>query len=147
MRDLLPDIHNISCEISHRQKEKADVESNISRLNSQISELKTRKEEIDNKIAELTSRKYVFGRKQYRNPDVRESLVRDGEASGDHRLMELAFIIEEKDASQEKLTNEMIDYLIILDQGVREKNKNANSLVAELSKGKEPFGKEFGNDN
>lgn len=146
-RDLLPDINQISVELSYSQSEKASVDKRIIELNTQISELEDRRGKIEKKINNLTSRKYLFGRKQYSNPDIRERLIRYGAESESQSLMEIAFTIEEKGAQQEELSNEIIDFLIILDNGLRKSNRNSIGIRGQLSKIESPFEKEVSNDN
>ena len=146
-RDLLPDINQISLELSYSQSEKASVDKRIIELNTQISELEDRRGKIEKKINNLTSRKYLFGRKQYSNPDIRERLIRYGAESESQSLMEIAFTIEEKGAHQEGRSRELIDFLIILDNGLRESNRNRIGIRGQLSKIESPFEKEVSNDN
>lgn len=143
-QDNLPFLNTIDSQIGVKNSQKRDIEIKIRILNNQL-------ETIDAELLYLSNQKRILGKAQYGNPIARRELIQAGAASNDinirvaaNQLAQMGFAGEKND----DLTDELIDYMIMLDNNYRLVNKNLidpTMLLGKRQEGQETGGEP--NDN
>ncbi len=143
-QDNLPFLNTIDNEIGTKNIEKRDIQIEITKLNSKL-------ETLDSQLLFLLKQKRILGKAQYANPIIRKELIQAGSASEDISIRVAAYQMEQLGLSKEKyddFTDEIIDYMILLDNNFRIVNKNSIDPSMLLNKRQEKNEIEDGkNDN
>ena len=143
-QDNLPLLNTIDNEIGTKNIEKRDIQIEITKLNSKL-------ETLDSQLLFLLKQKRILGKAQYANPIIRKELIQAGSASEDISIRVAAYQMEQLGLSKEKyddFTDEIIDYMILLDNNFRIVNKNSIDPSMLLNKRQEKNEIEDGkNDN
>lgn len=132
-QDNLSFINNIDTQIVVKNGQKRDIELEIGRLNNQL-------EIIDLELVSLMHQKRILGKAQYGNPVARKELIQAGTASNDINIRVAANQLEQMGfagGKNSELTDEIIDYMILLDNNFRLVNKNSIDPTMSLDKRQE----------
>ncbi len=132
-QDNLPFLNNIYDQIGTKSSEKRDIQIEITRLNSRL-------ETLDSQLLSLLNQKRILGKAQYGNPVIRKELIQAGSASENINIRVAAYQMEQLGLSKEKyddFTDEIIDYMIMLDNNFRIINKNSIDPSMLLNKRQE----------
>lgn len=129
-QDNLSFLNNIDSQIIVKDTQKREIELKIDKLNNQL-------ETLDSELLYLSNQKRILGKAQYGNSVTRKELIRAGMASSDINIRVAANQMEQMGLAEGKdndLTDEIIDYMILLDNNFRLVNKNSIDPTMLLDK-------------
>ena len=128
--DNLSYLNDIDKRIIVKNGQKKSIQSQINKLNDELVSL-------DAELIMLHTQKRTLGKAQYGNPVTRRELIDAGADSKDLNIRVAANQLEQLGFASDKdteLTDEIIDYMILLDNNFRMINKNSIDPTMLLNK-------------
>ena len=128
--DNLSYLNDIDKKISTKNSQKKNIQLKIDELNYELKRL-------DADLISLHTQKHILGKAQYGSSATRRELIDAGADSDDVNIRVAANQLEQLGLASDKnneLTDEIIDYLILLDNNFRTINKNPTDPTMILNK-------------